>query len=90
VSTAFEQPRLLLVEDDRHLVEMLTRLLAEESYQVDVASDGHRGLPVLAATPDSGLRRALIALLDNAIRHAATAARGRRFLWRLGDRRGRR
>ena len=36
--------RLLLVEDDPQLVEMLTRLLTEEQYQVDVAGDGQRGL----------------------------------------------
>lgn len=37
-------PRLLLVEDDQQLVELLTRLLADEDYQVDVAVDGQRGL----------------------------------------------
>lgn len=37
-------PRLLLVEDDPQLVEMLRRLLTGEGYQVDVAGDGQRGL----------------------------------------------
>jgi two-component system response regulator QseB len=37
-------PRLLMVEDDSRLVEMLTRLLTGEDYHVDVAADGHRGL----------------------------------------------
>ncbi|HEX4723030.1 MAG TPA: response regulator transcription factor [Pseudonocardiaceae bacterium] len=37
-------PRLLLVEDDHQLVELLTRLLTGEDYQVDVAPDGQRGL----------------------------------------------
>lgn len=37
-------PRLLLVEDDPQLVDMLTRLLTGEDYQVDVALDGQRGL----------------------------------------------
>lgn len=36
--------RLLLVDDDRELAEMLSDLLAEEGYQVDVALDGHHGL----------------------------------------------
>jgi two-component system response regulator QseB len=39
-----EPPRLLLVEDDRRLVEMLTGLLADEGYAVDCAPDGHTGL----------------------------------------------
>jgi two-component system response regulator QseB len=38
------QPRLLLVEDDPQLVELLTRLLTGEDYDVDVAMDGQRGL----------------------------------------------
>jgi two-component system, OmpR family, response regulator QseB len=32
------------VEDDSRLVEMLTRLLTGEHYDIDVAADGHRGL----------------------------------------------
>jgi two-component system response regulator QseB len=36
--------RLLLVDDDRELTDMLSGLLAEEGYQVDVALDGHHGL----------------------------------------------
>jgi two-component system response regulator QseB len=39
-----EPARLLLVEDDPDLVAMLTRLLVEESYEVDAATDGQRGL----------------------------------------------
>jgi two-component system response regulator QseB len=37
-------PRVLLIEDDPELVEMLARLLAGEGYEVDVAVDGQRGL----------------------------------------------
>lgn len=37
-------PRLLLVEDDHQLVELLTRLLSDEDYVVEVALDGQRGL----------------------------------------------
>lgn len=44
VSTQEPSPRLLLVEDDPQLVEMLTRLLTGEDYAVDVATDGQRGL----------------------------------------------
>ncbi|MGX7673007.1 response regulator transcription factor [Plantactinospora sp. DSM 117369] len=36
--------RLLLVEDDRELAELLTEVLADEGYLVDVAPDGQRGL----------------------------------------------
>ncbi len=39
-----EPTRVLLVEDDRRLVEMLTGLLVDEGYQVDSAADGHTGL----------------------------------------------
>ncbi|MEU4238368.1 response regulator transcription factor [Actinoplanes sp. NPDC026619] len=36
--------RLLLVEDDPELSEMLTETLSDEGYTVDAASDGQRGL----------------------------------------------
>ncbi|MFF1920295.1 response regulator transcription factor [Streptomyces sp. NPDC058221] len=36
--------RLLLVEDDGELSSMLSEVLREEGYAVDVAADGHRGL----------------------------------------------
>lgn len=36
--------RVLLVEDDAELVAMLSELLTEEGYEVEVASDGHHGL----------------------------------------------
>ncbi|MGH3440426.1 MAG: response regulator transcription factor, partial [Sciscionella sp.] len=36
--------RVLLVEDDPDLVDMLSTLLGEEKYAVDTARDGHRGL----------------------------------------------
>ncbi|MGW0506095.1 response regulator transcription factor [Micromonospora sp. NPDC003241] len=36
--------RLLLVEDDDDLTELLTETLGHEGYLVDRASDGHRGL----------------------------------------------
>lgn len=36
--------RLLLVEDDTELADMLSGLLAGEGYRVDVAADGQRGL----------------------------------------------
>ncbi|MDR6594014.1 response regulator transcription factor [Saccharothrix longispora] len=38
------RPRLLLVEDDRELVELLSESLRDEGYAVDVALDGQRGL----------------------------------------------
>jgi two-component system response regulator QseB len=39
-----QAPKVLLVEDDPRLVDLLSTLLAEEGYDVDVARDGHRGL----------------------------------------------
>ncbi|WP_329044998.1 response regulator transcription factor [Amycolatopsis sp. NBC_01488] len=36
--------RVLLVEDNPELVGLLTDLLTEEGYQVETATDGHRGL----------------------------------------------
>ncbi|MCC3651225.1 MULTISPECIES: response regulator transcription factor [Streptomyces] len=36
--------RLLLIEDDRELVSLLSGVLREEGYSVDVATDGQRGL----------------------------------------------
>lgn len=36
--------RLLLVEDDRELADMLSGILRDEGYAVDVAADGQRGL----------------------------------------------
>jgi two-component system response regulator QseB len=39
-----EPPRVLLVEDDPQMVDLLTTLLTEEGYAVDTAADGHRGL----------------------------------------------
>jgi DNA-binding response OmpR family regulator len=37
-------PRVLLVEDEAELADMLTELLTDEGYGVDVAPDGHTGL----------------------------------------------
>ena len=39
-----EPARLLLVEDDRRLVEMLVGLFSDEGYAVEHAPDGHTGL----------------------------------------------
>ncbi|MBB5803686.1 two-component system response regulator QseB [Saccharothrix ecbatanensis] len=43
--------RLLLVEDDRELVELLSDALRGEGYTVDVAMDGHRGLHLALTRP---------------------------------------
>jgi two-component system response regulator QseB len=54
-------PRLLVVEDDRELVGLLDRLLADAGYAVEVAADGHRGLHL-------GLTRAYdVMLLDRGL-----------------------
>jgi DNA-binding response OmpR family regulator len=36
--------RLLIVEDERHLVQVLRRVLMGNGYEVDAAYDGHQGL----------------------------------------------
>ena len=41
---ATQAPKVLLVEDDPRLVDLLNTLLVEEGYEVDIARDGHRGL----------------------------------------------
>jgi two-component system response regulator QseB len=43
--------RLLLVEDDRELVELLSAVLHGEGYAVDVATDGQRGLHFALTRP---------------------------------------
>lgn len=43
-ATSSATHRLLLVEDDADLADLLTGTLADEGYLVDVARDGHRGL----------------------------------------------
>lgn len=43
-TTDADSPRVLVVEDDPELQVMLTALLTEDGYEVESASDGHRGL----------------------------------------------
>jgi DNA-binding response OmpR family regulator len=43
--------RLLLIEDDRRLAEMLTEYLGGAGFRVSVAADGRSGLAQLAAAP---------------------------------------
>lgn len=43
--------RVLLIEDDRELVEMLTGLLREEGYLVEAVTDGQRGLHAVLTKP---------------------------------------
>jgi two-component system, OmpR family, response regulator QseB len=44
VGTEAQSSKVLVVEDDRQLVELLRRLLVGAGYQVDIAMDGQRGL----------------------------------------------
>ena len=46
-----EQPRILVVEDDRSLARMLADLLESEGYQVTLAFDGRRALHVGLTRP---------------------------------------
>jgi two-component system OmpR family response regulator len=48
--------RILLIEDDQRLVNLVTRVLKEEGYQVDSAMDGDTGLEfALRGTYDSAI-----------------------------------
>jgi two-component system response regulator QseB len=44
VSSPEDPPRLLLIEDEPKLVDMLSTLLVDDGYEVDTATDGQRGL----------------------------------------------
>jgi two-component system phosphate regulon response regulator OmpR len=44
-------PKILLVEDDRRLAEMVSEYLGEAGFSVSVAGDGRTGLARLAAEP---------------------------------------
>lgn len=44
MSASGETPRLLLVEDEPALADMLKALLSAEGYEVEIAPDGQRGL----------------------------------------------
>jgi two-component system response regulator QseB len=56
-----QRPRVLLVEDDGQLVELLRRLLVDGGYDVEVATDGQRALHLgLTHTYD-------VVLLDRAL-----------------------
>jgi len=48
-------PRILLVEDDRRLAEMVSEYLGEAGFSVSVAGDGRTGLARLAAEPCDAL-----------------------------------
>jgi DNA-binding response OmpR family regulator len=43
--------RVLIVEDDAHIAELLRLHLKDESYTVEHAADGHAGMRLLAAGP---------------------------------------
>lgn len=56
--------RILLVEDDPAIRQLVTDLLVDEGYEVTAAEDGREGLDVVAAArPD-------LILLDKAMPHA--------------------
>ena len=43
--------RILIIEDDRDIVELVRYNLANEGFQVSAASDGNSGLDALKKTP---------------------------------------
>ncbi|WP_439423169.1 response regulator transcription factor [Saccharothrix sp. HUAS TT10] len=75
---------MLLVEDDRELVELLSAALRGEGYSVDVAMDGHRGLHLALTRPYDVvvLDRRLPALdgLDLLVRLRSKAVRARALM----------
>ena len=48
-------PRIILIEDDRRLAEMVSEYLGEAGFRVSVASDGASGLARLTAEPYDAL-----------------------------------
>ena len=76
--------RLLLVEDDRELVELLAAALRDEGYTVDVALDGQRGLHLGLTRPYDVvvIDRGLPALdgLDLLVRPRARSVRARALI----------
>ena len=76
--------RLLLVEDDRELVELLAAALRDEGYTVDVALDGQRGLHLGLTRPYDVvvIDRGLPALdgLDLLVRLRARSVRSRALI----------
>jgi two-component system, OmpR family, response regulator len=76
--------RLLLVEDDSELVELLSGALRDEGYAVDVAQDGQRGLHLGLTRPydvviiDRGLP--VLDGLDLLVRLRSRAVRARALL----------
>lgn len=46
-----QSPRVLVIEDDRHVRSLLCDLLALWGYETDTAADGHDGLRCLAERP---------------------------------------
>jgi two-component system, OmpR family, response regulator QseB len=76
--------RLLLVEDDRELVELLAAALRDEGYTVDVALDGQRGLHLGLTRPYDVviIDRGLPALdgLDLLVRLRAKSVRARALI----------
>jgi two-component system, OmpR family, response regulator QseB len=76
--------RLLLVEDDSELVELLSGALRDEGYTVDVAMDGHRGLHLGLTRPYDVvvIDRGLPALdgLDLLVRLRSRAVRARALM----------
>lgn len=59
------KPKLLIVEDERSLQEVLTYSLQKEGFQVSVASDGQEGLRRVAAElPDLVILDLMLPLID--------------------------
>src|SRR5437879_409318 len=65
VRTAMAEPRILIIEDERALTEVLTYNLQREGYQIVVAYDGQEGLrKAQMLLPDLILLDLMLPLLD--------------------------
>ena len=55
LEAAFEQKKILLVDDDVRNAFALSRLLSEKGLDVEIATDGQKALDILVARPDTDL-----------------------------------
>lgn len=65
ITTRTRQPIILVVDDERFIVSLLTEILEEEGYQVQIASDGEAALRVIESVrPDLVVADIMMPRLD--------------------------